>query len=226
MKLALVALLAAMPLMAHAQQDCRDPQITFGSPCYFGGTSLPEQKYMGDLQFQGNQHAHLTEPLPGPVIPAAAKPAHPFFVTALGTEQTETLGFKRYVSDGYKLEIGRQFNGVLSGVLRGTDVRYDLGKIGQYAGNNHTVAAELGFRVQYPSSRASPYAEALIGGLHQYRYGMSESGVVGVSLHLAKHLSLIPAEATYRYATFQKSTAEVNPRRGRIEVSSGLQVRF
>jgi hypothetical protein len=218
---------AAVYGQSTALPDCREAKLAVGEKCVYRYTELPTQVYLGDISLPSSDHVHVTGPFGvTPLIPAAPQNHFSFDAGALGSIQTETLGYKRYVSDGFKVFGTKQWSDWRGLAARGTVIRYDLGKVGQYAGDNHTEAAAFGPRIQHSFRAVTPYAEALIGALHQYSWGMSESGVVGAEVQLSRRLSLVPAEAEYRYATFQYSSRLVNPRRGRIEVASGLVFHF
>lgn len=128
------------------------------------------------------------------------------------------------MSDGFKLSGTRQWSSWRGIDVRATMVRYDLGSVGAYAGDNHTEAIAAGPRVQRYFGRATVYGEALVGALYQYAPGMSESGVFGANVWVTKRVSLVPFDVEYRYASLQTSTALANPRRGRIELSSGMML--
>jgi hypothetical protein len=226
--LALLTLLgAATTLAAQTLPDCRSANLAIGAQCIFDGTTLPKQQYLGEISLPSSDHVRMTEPFavypPAPVAPRL----YPF--TAIGgafTVQSETLGYKALVSSGGKGFGFRQWSDLRGLELRGTAVEFSLGGLGYLAGNNHTVAIAVGPRIQHPFGRVTPYGEILVGFIHQYYYGMTEGGVFGASVRLNNHLSLVPADVEYRYASLQDSTRLQNPRRGRIELSTGLTYRF
>ncbi len=207
--------------------DCRSANLPVGSACTYVGTTLPKQTYIGDIALPSSEHVRMSEPFGSSVIaPSATGPFSGASVGGMFTAQAETLGFKSLVSSGVKVFANKQWSDLRGVDARFTAVEFSLGNVGTLAGNNHTAAFAVGPRVQHSFGPVTPYAEALVGVVHQYYWGMTESGVVGVSVRLSRHLSLIPADAEYRYASFQKSTATQNPRRGRIEFSAGMSYRF
>ena len=223
----------------HAQSnplpDCRQPNLVEGEHCVYRNTQLPVQKYLGDISLTQDGQVymvHMTGPL-GLMNPHGASAIAPaadvglsFNIGVLGSIQTETLGYKSHVSDGFKMFANKQWSDWRGVAVEGTVIRYDLGQVGTYPGDNHTEAIAAGPRIEHSFGRVTPYGEALLGALYQYAPGMSESGVVGADVWLGRHLSLVPAEAEYRYASFQASSVTSNPRRGRIELESGLMFHF
>ncbi len=222
----LTLLAAATSLHAQSLPDCRTPDLPIGAPCNFYGTTLAKQQNIGEITLPSSEHVRMTEPYQLHPLPPVVERAYSFSVGGLFTTQTETLGYKRFVSSGFKVFGTKQWSDWRGVDLRGTVVEFGLGDLGIAPGNNHTVAAAVGPRVQHSFGRVSPYGEILVGALHQYYYGMSESGVVGASVRLSNRFSLVPADVEYRYASLQSSTALRNPRRGRIELAAGLVYSF
>lgn len=222
---AFTLLAAVSTLHAQSVPDCRSPDLPAGAQCKYAGTTLPIQKSLGDIALPPSQHARVTEPFGPSAIAPSVTGLHAFQVGAMFTVQTETLGFKRYVSAGGKVFAAKQWSDWRGLAVRGTAVETGLG-IGLDAGNNHTLAVAAGPRVEHTFGRVTPYGEALVGFVHQYYYGLNTSGIFGVSMRLNHRLSFVPADVEYRYASLQDSTATANPRRGRIELSSGLIFNF
>ncbi len=228
-KLAVTAVAAfgtATAMQAQSLPDCRADHLQVGASCTFEGTTLPKQKYLGEITLPSSDHVRLTEPFPAFVAPPAPSLSHPISIGALFTVQTETLGYKAYVSSGVKAFANKQWSDLRGVEVRGTAVEFALGSVGLAPGNNHTAAVAAGPRISHSFGRVSPYGSVLLGVAHQYYYGMTESAVAGVSVRLSKHFSLIPVDGEYRYVSLQKSTALANPRRGRIEFSGGLVYSF
>ena len=223
----------------HAQSntlpDCRQPNLVAGEQCVYHNTQLPVQKYLGDISLSQDGQVHMVH-LTGPVglmdphgasaIAPSVTGSRSFNIGVLGSIQTETLGYKSHVSGGFKLFATKQWSDWRGVAVEGTMIRYDLGQVGTYSGDNHTEAIAAGPRIEHSFGPVTPYGEALLGALYQYAPGMTESGVVGADVWLGRHLSLVPAEAEYRYASLQDSSVTSNPRRGRIELESGLVFHF
>jgi hypothetical protein len=216
---------AVTTLNAQSLPDCRIPNLPIGAQCNYIGTTLPVQKTIGDISLPSSDQVRMTEPLGTSAIEAPVAGGHAFTVGGLFTVQTETLGYKRYVSGGFKGTGSKQWSDWRGLEVRGSAIEFGLG-FGIDAGNNHTIAIAAGPRIEHTWGRVTPYGEALVGFLHQYYYGMSESGVFGASLRLSDRLSFVPADVEYRYASLQDSTVLRNPRRGRIELTSGMVYRF
>jgi hypothetical protein len=168
----------------------------------------------------------MTEPLGLSMTSPAVQGNHSDTAGVMFTVQTETLGYKRYLSTGGKAFAGRQWSDWRGLEVRGTVIETSLGGLGGDPGNNHTVAITVGPRIEHSFGRLTPYGEIAVGFLHQYYYGSSEGAAFGASLRIHSHWSWIPADAEYRYASLQESARLVNPRRGRIELSSGLTYTF
>ena len=133
----------------------------------------------------------------------------------LGTAQAETLGYRKTTA-GFKVFSDVQYHPLVGFDVRGTAIRF--------IGSNHTYALEAGPRVERRYGSFTPYAEALVGGIHQYYYGATVGAAVGAETHVYQNVYLT-GEGEYRYAP-QKSTPLINPREGRIELSAGVAVRI
>ena len=224
----LIVLGAANSLAAQTLPDCRMPNLPIGTQCTFQGTTLPIQRIIGDISLPSSEQVRMTEPVPVPSIQNTAshlRAANLRYGTSIGaiyTVQSETFGYKSQVSDGFKIFATRQWSDWRGIDVRATFIEFGEISVGPAPGYNHTIAGAAGPRVQHSFGPVTPYGEILIGALHQFYYGMSESAVAGASLKLGRHISFVPGEIEYRYASFQSSTAQENPQRGRIEVSTGL----
>jgi hypothetical protein len=225
----LVAVGAATTLNGQSLPDCRTPTLPLNAQCTFSGSTLPTQVYMGDIALPSSDHVRMTQPFVLHTVPppVGAKSVYPFMaVGGMFTVQSETLGYKALVSSGGKGFAMKQWSDWRGIEMRGTAVELGLGTLGFLAGNNHTVSGTIGPRVQHPFGRVTPYAGIQIGVLHQYYYGMSEGALFGSTVRVSKRVTWVAADVEYRYATFQDSTRYANPRRGRIELSTGLAYTF
>ncbi len=153
-------------------------------------------------------------PLAAQVTPDVTGPVSSLGI--LGTAQAETLSYKQRVSAGFKVLANSQWHDWLGVEARGTAITF--------VGSNHTFAFEAGPRFTRNYGPVTAYAEALAGAIHQYYYGATIGALVGEEIHISRGVYWA-TDGEYRYAP-QKSTATINPREGRIELSSGIVVRI
>ncbi len=227
----LTVLGASGSLAAQSLPDCRMPNLSIGTQCTFQGTTLPIQRIIGDVSLPSSEQVRMTEPVPSATAmnTIALRSSGRLYGTSVGavyTVQSETFNYATHVSDGFKVFATKQWSDWRGIDVRATFIESGAIGVGFLPGNNHTAAGAAGPRIQHSFGPVTPYGEILIGALHQYYYGMSEGAVAGVSIKVSKHFSLVPADVEYRYASFQSSTPTENPRRGRIELSTGFRYHF
>ncbi len=155
------------------------------------------------LAAAGPLFAQVAEGLSGPTLSLGI----------LGSAQSETLAY-RQMTTGFKVLADVQWHNWIGFDARGTAI--------SFTGSDHTYAFEAGPRMTHTYGPFIPYAEALAGGIHQYYYGATVGGVVGTQLHVYRNV-YSSTEGEYRYAP-QHSTPLVNPREGRVELSTGIEV--